>query len=205
MSQTLLRIVGGVAVLSFLVVAFSPAVNVVSYWMTPPRRSEPVQAIVVLGAGGVAASGALTGTSLRGTMDAINLYQKGLAPVVVFSGSPEGSPKGEAETRADLARSCGIPASSIVTSPRARTTREEALEIHALLASRGIRKIMLVADAPGMARAMQVFERVGFDVVPTPWIEAPDLDGFPEDRLSLLRQLGMELIARVYYRAAGYL
>jgi uncharacterized SAM-binding protein YcdF (DUF218 family) len=205
MSQALLRIAGGVAVLSFLVAAFSPAVNVVSYWMTPPpRRSEPVQAIVVLGSGGVAASGGLTDTSMRGAMDGIALYQEGLAPLVVFSGSPEGNPKGEAEARADLARSCGVPASAIVTSSHARTTSEEAQRIHALLASREIRKIMLVADTPGMGRAMRAFELVGFDVVPAPRTEILELGGSPEDRLSLLRQVALELVARVYYRVAGY-
>jgi uncharacterized SAM-binding protein YcdF (DUF218 family) len=199
-----LRIVGGTAVVAFLVAAFTPAVNLLSYSLTPPRRPEPAQAIVVLGGGGVAASGVLTDTSMRAAMDGIALYQQGLAPLVVFSGSPEGSPKDEAEARADLARSCGIPASAIVTSSKARTTHEEAQQIHALLGARQIRKIMLVADTPGMARAMRVFERVGFDVLPTPWSEVLDLGGMPEDRLSLLRQVAMELVALVYYRVAGY-
>lgn len=205
MSDALLRILGGAAVVALLVAAFSPAVNLLSYWMAPTRRSEPAQAIVVLGAGGVAASGALTDTSMRGTMDGILLYQKGLAPIVVFSGSPEGIPKGEAETRADLARSCGIPASAILTSSKAHTTSEEAQEIRALLTSRQIRKIMLVADTPGMGRAMRVFERAGFDVVPSPWSEVLDLGGPPEGRLGLLRELAMELVARLYYRIAGYM
>jgi uncharacterized SAM-binding protein YcdF (DUF218 family) len=74
-----------------------------------------------------------------------------------------------------------------------------------MLASRGIRKIVLVADTAGMGRAARVFERVGFEVVPIPWAATPDLSGFPEDRFTLLRQLAMELVARLYYRAAGYL
>jgi uncharacterized SAM-binding protein YcdF (DUF218 family) len=205
MSQALLRFVGGAALVCFLVAAFTPAVNLLSYWMAPSRRLEPAQAIVVLGSGGVAANGLLTDTSMRAAMDGIVLYQKGLAPLVVFSGSPEGNPNGEAEARADLARSCGIPAAAIVTSSRARTTNEEAHEIHALLAPREIRKILLVADTPGMGRAMKVFERVGFDVVPTPWSEVLDLGGSPEARLSQLRQVAMELVALAYYRAAGYL
>ena len=204
MPRALLRILGGASLASFLIAAFSPAVSFMSYLMTPARRSEPAQAIVVLGGGGVAGNGLLTDTSMRATMEAIVLYRQGLAPLLVLSGSPEGSPHGEAETRADLVRACGIPASAIVTSSQARTTHEEAQQIHTLLAARDIRKILLVADTPGMARAMKVFERVGFDVVPTPWSEVLDLDGMPEDRLSLLRQLAMELVARVYYRVAGY-
>lgn len=200
-----LQVLGGGAILAFLVVTFTPAVNALNFWMMPRRPLEPAQAIVVLGAGGVAASGGLTDTSLRGTMAGISLYQRGLAPVVVFSGSPEGSPRDEARVLAEVARSCGIPAASIVVSSRAHTTREEAREIHALLAARGIHKIMLVADTPGMARAVRVFERVGFDVVPAPWAATPDGSAFPEDRFSLVRQLAMEAVARLYYRAAGYL
>ena len=56
-----------------------------------------------------------------------------------------------------------------------------------------------------MVRAIGVFEREGFDVVPAPWSEGLDLHAGPEDRLGLLRQLAMELVARVYYRVAGYL
>jgi uncharacterized SAM-binding protein YcdF (DUF218 family) len=205
MPRTLLQVLGGAVLVSFLIAAFSPAVNLLSYWMTPRRRSEPAQAIVVLGAGGVDASGLLTDSSMRGAMEAVMLYRQGLAPLVVFSGSPEGSPKGEAEARADLARTCGIPDSAIVTSSRAHTTNEEAQEIRALLGPRAVRKIVLVADTPGMTRATKVFERVGFDVVPTPWAEVLDLGGFPEDRLALLRQIAMELVAHVYYRVAGYM
>ena len=205
MSQALLRFVGCAALVCFLVAAFTPAVNVLSYWLAPARRTEPAEAIVVLGSGGVAASGVLTDSSMHAAMDGVVLYQKGLAPLVVFSGAPEGSPKGEAEARADLARSCGVPDSAILTSTRARTTHEEGREIHALLASRHIGKILLIADSPGMGRAMKVFERVGFDVVPAPWTEVLDLGGTPEDRLGQLRQVAMELVALVYYRAAGYL
>jgi hypothetical protein len=63
---------------------------------------------------------------------------------------------------------------------------------------------MLVADAAGMARATAVFQHAGFDVIPPPGSDTLDLGGGPEDRLGLLRQLAMETVARVYYRAAGY-
>src|SRR6267143_891909 len=61
--------------------------------------------------------------------------------------------------RGTRSRRCGIPSSAILTTSRAHTTHEEALEIRTLLTSRGIRKVMLLARAPGMARAMVVFKR----------------------------------------------
>jgi uncharacterized SAM-binding protein YcdF (DUF218 family) len=87
----------------------------------------------------------------------------------------------------------------------ARTTHEEALRIQTLLQPRGIRKILLVVDGPGTVRAMAVSQCVGFDVVPAPWSRALNLEGGPEERLQSLRAIAMEVVARLYYRAMGYL
>ena len=201
MSVRALEVLGGTAILLFLVVAFTPAVNLLSFWLMPSRSdTESAEAIVVLGAGGVTPQGALSRTSLHGTIDGVLLYRKGAAPLVVFSGSPA-----EATARADLARECGLPPSAILTSSLARTTREEAVRIHSLLSSRGIRKVILVADGPGMFRAVRTFERLGFAVVPQPSSGALELGGGAEDRLNLLRQVAIEFAARAYYRIAGFL
>lgn len=205
MSVRALRVLGGTAILLFLVAAFTPAVNLLSFWLMPSRSdTEPAEAIVVLGAGGVTPQGALSRTSLRGTIDGVLLYRKGAAPLVVFSGSPDGA-RDEATVRADLARECGLPPSAILTSSLARTTREEAVRIQSLLSSRGIRKVILVADGPGMFRAVRTFERLGFVVVPQSSSGALDLGGGAEGRLNLLRQVAIEFAARAYYRLAGFL
>lgn len=205
LSAGLLQILGGGVLVTFLVVAFTPVLPALSYWAAPARPSGRAEAIVVLGAGGVAADGALTDTSLRGAIDAITLYGKGLAPLVVFSGWPEDGRSAEADARARLARQCGIPASAILTTSSARTTNEEAKEIHAVLASRGVRKVILLTRDQSMARAMVVFERAGFEVVPAPWSGILDFADRPEDRMGLARDMVKEFIARLYYRAAGYL
>lgn len=202
-----LRRVGGVALVLLLLVAFTPLVNVWAYWLAPSAPAPgggPVQAIVVLGAGGVTAAGVLTDASLRNAFRGISLYRRGIAPVVIFSGSRAEGTRDEASARADLARDCGVPASAIITSATARTTREEALHVRALLAPRGIDKVMLIADAAGLPRAMRTFERVGFLVVAEPSVGTLDLGGGPEDRINLLRQIAIESIARVYYRLAGF-
>ena len=205
MSVRALRVLGGTAILLFLVVAFTPAVNLLSFWLMPSRSdTESAEAIVVLGAGGVTPQGALSRTSLHGTIDGVLLYRKGAAPLVVFSGSPDGA-RDEATVRADLARECGLPPSAILTSSLARTTREEAVRIQSLLSSRGIRKVILVADGLGMFRAVRTFERLGFAVVPQPSSGALELGGGAEGRLNLVRQVVSEFAARAYYRLAGFL
>jgi uncharacterized SAM-binding protein YcdF (DUF218 family) len=203
-----LRLLGAITLGFLFLVAFTPLVNLWAFWLAPSRAvsgSGPADAIVVLGAGGVTAAGVLTDVSLRGAFQGITLYRQGLAPLVVFSGSRGDSRRDEASARADLARDCGLPASAVLTSSSARTTREEAVHIRNLLAARGINKVMLVADGPGLPRAMRSFERVGFVVLPEPSAGALDLGGGPEDRLNLLRQLAIESVARLYYRLAGFL
>jgi uncharacterized SAM-binding protein YcdF (DUF218 family) len=205
-SQVLLRVLGAVAIGLVLVVGFTPALGLVRPTLSPHRQAEQAQAIVVLGAGGVARGGGLTDTSLRAAMEGLTLFREGWAPVLVFSGGVDSQRRAEAEVRAAFARACGVPAAAIVTLGTAHSTHEEALRSQALLQPRGIRKILLVGDAPGMVRAMAVFERVGFEVVPAPWNRgAWDLRASPEDRLGLLREIAMEVVARLYYHAMGYL
>jgi len=202
--MTLLRALGATSILLFLVAAFTPGLDLVSGWLNPARPAEHAQAIVVLGAGGVAPGGELTDTSLRAAMTGVRLFQEGWAALLVLSG-PAAQGRAEADVRADFARRAGVPSTSIATVSSARTTHEEAQAIRAALEPRAIRKILLVVDGPGLTRAMAVFERAGFDVVPAPWSDAWSLRGSPEERLNSLRAIAVELVARLYYRAAGYL
>ncbi len=202
-----LRRLGGIALVLLFLSGFTPLVNLWAYWLAPSRPAtgtDSADAIVVLGAGGVTAAGVLTDASLRGAFQGITLYRRGVAPLVVFSGTRADDVHDEASARAALARDCGVPGSAILASSTSRTTREEAVHIRALLAPRGINRVMLVADTAGLPRAMQTFERVGFTVLADPSAGALELGGGPEDRLNLLRQIAIESVARAYYRLAGF-
>src|SRR5262245_64649685 len=96
--------------------------------MAEPARLLPSDAIVVLG-GSISPSGMLSLESLRRTNRGIELYLRGLAPVLVLlGGSTDGGPT-EAEVRTAQARLHGIPADAILTDTRAHTTREEATRV----------------------------------------------------------------------------
>jgi uncharacterized SAM-binding protein YcdF (DUF218 family) len=202
--MTALRVLGAAAIGLFGLAAFTPAIPLLARWSIPLRQAERAQAIVVLGIGGVARGGGLTPSSLRATMEGIKLFHEGWAPVLVLSGGAEPDRPSEPEARAAFAIRAGVPAAAIVLGTPARTTHEEAVRAAALLGPRGIRKVLLVVDGPGARRALAVFSRVGFEAVPAPWGEPMPLDGEPEERLTLLRFLLMEAVARVYYRLMGY-
>lgn len=197
------RAAGALAAGLFLVVAFTPVPNLVSWWMTPREPLRPAQAIVVLGGAGLRGDGQLGTVSLRRTLDALRLYRAGAAPLLVFSGPASGEGV-EAEARAAFARECGVPDDAILTEATGRNTRTEALAIARLLRPRDIRTIVLVADAEGLWRAERVFERAGFDVVPAPTADVPAFGGGPETRIDLARRIAIELLANAYYALAGY-
>jgi uncharacterized SAM-binding protein YcdF (DUF218 family) len=204
-ASVILRCVGAVALSSFVAVAYTPAANLLNRVVTAPERLEPAAAIVVLAGGGVRGDGTLSDISMRRALHGIALYRRGLAPLLAFSGPASDGGPAEGDVRSALAREVGVPGSAIISETTARTTREEASRMSALLLPRGVRRVLLVVDAQGAYRAARLFERNGFDPLPAPAEDVSSLEGSPEGRLDLARRMAIELVAFSYYRVAGYL
>jgi uncharacterized SAM-binding protein YcdF (DUF218 family) len=194
----------GAAVALVCLAALTPLPNYLALALRPEPRLEAADAIVVLG-GGVEPDGALSPESLPRVMQGIRLYKARLAPLIVFSGAAFDDRPAEAEVAARLARDLGVPSEQILTEAGARTTREEAARIARRLEPRAVRRILLVTDSDHLTRAVPLFERVGFDVLPASADSVSSATRSPEERLQLLRRLSQELMARLYYRLAGYL
>jgi uncharacterized SAM-binding protein YcdF (DUF218 family) len=197
------RMVGGVGLAVFLLAAYTPLPNLPKRWAEVPARLTPADAIVVL-AGSLLDDQVLSESSMRRALHGMVLYRQGLASLLVFSGPPRDNGPAEADVRVELARTLGIPAEALVTETTARTTREEAARMAALLPAKGIKHILLVTSQVHMPRSQRLFEKAGFAVSPAPVEDLPRADK-PETRLRLLRQILQESLARVYYRVAGYL
>ena len=85
-------------------------------------------------------NGTLDPDSLRRVIAGIQLYKKGLAPILVLSGSGvgPGSHEGtEAQMRTGLAESMGVPPAAIIKEETANTTFEESIHISQLYMSAG--------------------------------------------------------------------
>ena len=203
--RTVLRVIGALALIAFAATAFTPLTSVVDRALDVGERIQPAAAIVVLGGGGVRGEDDLSDVSLRRTLRGVDLYRRGLAPVIVFSGPQMAQGPAEAEVRAALARRLGVSAAAILTESMALTTRQESTRIAALLRPRSVQRILLVADRQGMRRAAGLFSRAGFEVLPAPADDVSGVAGSPEERLDLARRILIELTALAYYRAAGYL
>ncbi len=198
------RGLGGLGLVTFLVLAFTPLVRHVNGRLETPSRLANAEAIVVLGAG-ILPDGTLTGGSFRRAIDGILLVHKGLAPRVLFLGAGHSPAGSEADVRTRLARDLAVPADRILIASEALTTREEAVRTRELLQPLGIRRILLVTSSHHLERARHLFERVGFEVLPVAITDRVPVSDAPEDRLQLARRLLQELLARTYYRLAGYL
>jgi uncharacterized SAM-binding protein YcdF (DUF218 family) len=187
------QLLGVAGVALFVASTFTPLPNLLARWAGTAPQLEPSDAIVVLGG------------DFSRAIHGIVLYRKDLAPLLVFSGPANDEGEVEAELLAEFARNLGVPPDRIMTEVEARTTREEATRLGALLRPRGVRRILLVTDSLHMARASQLFERVGFRVYAAPSDDFSDGFEGPEARLVLMRIVLLELLARLYYRLAGYL
>lgn len=86
--------------------------------------------------------------------------------IFVISGKEPGSDKkenylSETESMGKIALEWGVPAERIVLETKARSTRENAKRVQAILQERGIVDFYLVTSAFHMPRAMHSFEALG--------------------------------------------
>jgi len=146
----------------------------------------------------------LSAASLQRAVQGIDLYRRGLAPLLVMLGARQGG-LAEADVRARLARDFGVPPPALLTEAGGQTTRDEARRVRALLEPRGARHLLLVTSGEHMARARELFEREGFTVTPSPVGPVRPQMVRPEDRLGQARRWAQEMAARLYYRAAAAL
>lgn len=196
--RSLLQTLGAIVLVLFLVTAFTPLPNHLDRAIGLEPDLGPAQAIVVLGSG-VHSDGVLSDRSLVHELHGIALWRYGLAPLLVLSGPGRGGGRSEAQVRAALASTLGLPSDAIVADSGGRTTRGEAESLRGRLRPMGVQRILLVTDRRHLPRARRAFEAVGFEVRPAP---PPDFLGgarSPQERLQLARRLAEEWLARTYY------
>lgn len=100
------------------------------------------------------------------------LYKQGKAPLLVVTGGRAdwygegGNP--ESEDMAAIAEAMGVPASAIIQESQSFNTRDNAVNTKHILDQRGINKVLLVTSALHMPRSMEIFRKVGLEVIPAP-------------------------------------
>jgi uncharacterized SAM-binding protein YcdF (DUF218 family) len=97
----------------------------------------------------------------------IALFKAGKAPMLVFTGGKipwDGAKKNEGDVLKEYAISNGIPEEKIFVTKDVENTSDEAVAVKELI--RQSKRIILVTSAYHMYRAMLLFEKQGFVVIP---------------------------------------
>ncbi len=135
------------------------------------ETARPSGAIVVLGAR-VQADGLPSPTLRARAAHGAELFRRGLAPLVVFSGGVGVNPPSEASVAAKVAQALGVPAEHCVLDEESHSTRQNARLTAKLLRTRGINEVIVVSDPYHLRRARWLFEREGLTVTTSPALDA---------------------------------
>ncbi|HJL16534.1 MAG TPA: YdcF family protein [Sandaracinaceae bacterium LLY-WYZ-13_1] len=144
----------------------------------PPAPPRPAEAIVVLGnRPPLDARGRVAPETARRVRRGVELFERGLAPVMVVTGGPAPHGGTEAAVMARYARSLGVPDEAILREPRATDTAENARFAVALLCERAGApldrchpSVIVVSSPYHLRRAVRLFECAGAE---TQWAGTP--------------------------------
>jgi len=124
----------------------------------------------------------LAGESREGdrVRHAVQLFKRGLAPLLVLSGTPMGFRTHEADVMRRHAEFLGVPSTRILTvRQNGDSTKEEAGVVVPILKLRGLKEVILVTSNYHTARAKRIFERAAGPYGPH-FLASPVNDGLFE-------------------------
>jgi len=191
--------------LAYFAVFQSPLV----WWMAKPLQmtAAPRQAdAIVVFAGGVGESGKAGGGYQERVKHAVELYQRGLAPYLIFS-SGYTFVFQEAEVMRGLAVDLGVPVSAILLEEQAANTHENVQFVTQILEAHHWQTVLLVSSPYHMRRAVGTFRKAApqITVIPDP---VPSSQFYEHGRGASLEQLGgvlHEYLGILYYWWRGWM
>lgn len=153
----------------FLLIGFSALAwaTVEVYRQSTREEAQPADAIVVLGA---AEYRGKPSPVLRARLDhALELYTKGLAPLIVTTGgSGEGSRFTEAEAGRDYLVRHGVPSENIILETDGTTTLQSIAAVAEILDRSNLKSCIVVSDGYHLFRAKKMLEVHGLKVYGSP-------------------------------------
>jgi uncharacterized SAM-binding protein YcdF (DUF218 family)/glycosyltransferase involved in cell wall biosynthesis len=197
--------IGAFAVLLYLITFQTPLIWIVAEPLRvvdPPRQAD---AIVVF-AGGVGESGSAGGGYQERVRHAVDLYQAGYAPRLIFSSGFVFAFR-EADVMRDLALSLGVPAQAVVLEKQASSTFENVVFVRDILRDDTSHVILLVSSPYHMRRATLTWRKQAPDIeaVATPVPESMYYMHGSGASLEQIRGIAWEYAALLVYRWRGWL
>lgn len=134
-------------------------------WVGDRDQAAPADAIIVLGAAAYDAKPSpVFEERIRHGLD---LYQRGYAPTLIFTGGfgGNGARFAESQVARRYALRHDVPADAILIETVSRTTRQNLLEARSLMRSHGLHRAIVVSDPLHMARALRLCRELQIDAL----------------------------------------
>ena len=160
------------------------------------QELHPADAIVIFGA---AEYSGRPSPVLRARLDhALDLFHRGLAPVIITTGGAAADPIfSEGGVGRDYLMRHGVPERSLIAETQGRDTAESALRVGVIMRANGLHSCVAVSDAYHVFRIRKLLEREGIG----PIYVAPRPDSKPRSAMqraiAVLREATSYLLWRV--------
>ncbi|MCX6716590.1 MAG: YdcF family protein [Candidatus Taylorbacteria bacterium] len=161
------------SILFFIVFVMAIYEIPVIYFSYSQGNLRPADAILVLGSGymDVAKDRAMAG---------LKLYEKGLAPVIIFAGGKTNYPKSEALFMSEYIKSQSSSTPPVILEENSKSTYENLVNVRNILESKSatttdIRSIIIVSNNFHLFRSYLIAKNVGFESVE--WYSADGAGG----------------------------
>jgi uncharacterized SAM-binding protein YcdF (DUF218 family) len=150
----------GMAVAAIAVAAFLLAVSVRIVHTASRDEARPADAIVVFGA---AEYSGRPSPVLRARLDhGFELYQRGVAPVVIVTGGAGADPSfSEGGVGHDYLMRRGVPERNLIAETQGRDTAESAVRVAVIMHTNGLHNCVAVSDAYHVFRIRKLLEHEG--------------------------------------------
>lgn len=186
--RLLVLIVGAAAV--FLVATAAQIVTTASL-----QEMHPADAIVVFGA---AEYSGRPSPVLRARLDhALDLYHRGLAPVVITTGGAAADPTfSEGGVGHDYLMKHGVPERSLIAETQGSDTSQSAVRVGVIMRANGLHSCIAVSDAYHVYRIRKLLEHEGVG----PVYVAPRADSLPHGLIPRLLATMREATSYLLWR-----
>jgi uncharacterized SAM-binding protein YcdF (DUF218 family) len=126
---------------------------------------------------------------------AVDLYHRGIAPLIITLGGPGGDEYTEGSVGRDYLMSQGVPEESIIAETESRNTEESARRIAVIARANGLKRLVIVSDGTHLFRIHAVCAADGLNVLTSPRPKPA-----VEDEESQVERVGHEILSYTMWR-----
>jgi uncharacterized SAM-binding protein YcdF (DUF218 family) len=134
-------------------------------------QAAPSDAIAVLGA---AEYDGRPSPVFHARLDhALELYQRGIAPLIITLGGPGGDQYTEGAVGREYLMARGVPEEAIIAETESRNTEDSARRIAVIARANGLHRLVIVSDGTHLFRIRAICAADGLDVLTSPRPRVP--------------------------------